>query len=43
MGISIQMYTLRDFIKTREDLVTTLAKVAAIGYRTVQISIPSWT
>jgi len=42
MGISIQMYTLRDFAKTREDLVATLAKVAAIGYRTVQISIPSW-
>ncbi len=42
MGISIQMYTLRDYTKTRADLAATLAKVAAIGYRTVQISIPAW-
>ena len=40
MGISIQMYTLRDFMKTQSDLDTTLARVAAIGYKTVQISIP---
>lgn len=42
MGISIQMYTLRDFMKTKEDLSETLGKVASIGYKTVQISIPSF-
>jgi sugar phosphate isomerase/epimerase len=42
MGISIQMYTLRDFMKTQDALKDTLARVADIGYRTVQISIPPW-
>ncbi|MDW7657800.1 MAG: TIM barrel protein [Bacillota bacterium] len=42
MGISIQMYTLRDFIKTQDMLRETLARVARIGYRTVQISVPTW-
>ena len=33
-----QLYTVRDFTKTAEDLAATLDKVAAIGYTTVQIS-----
>lgn len=42
MGISIQMYTLRDFTKTPDQLRGTLARVADIGYKTVQISVPAW-
>jgi sugar phosphate isomerase/epimerase len=36
--IAVQMYTLRDFIKTREGLIESLAKVSKIGYRAVQLS-----
>jgi sugar phosphate isomerase/epimerase len=36
--LAVQMYTLRDFTKTPADLVKTLAKVRAIGYRAIQIS-----
>ncbi len=42
MAISLQMYTLRDFLKTREDVAATLKKVAAIGYEYVQISVPAF-
>jgi sugar phosphate isomerase/epimerase len=38
--VAVQMYTLRDHMKTAEDYDNTLAKVAAIGYRSVQISGP---
>lgn len=38
--IGIQMYTVRDFIKTREGLEDTLKKLADTGYRNVQISVP---
>lgn len=38
MQIGAQFYTLRDLCKTPEGLADCLAKVADIGYRTVQIS-----
>jgi sugar phosphate isomerase/epimerase len=38
MKIGAQLYTLRDFCKTTEDLALTLKKVADIGYTTVQLS-----
>ena len=38
MKIGAQLYTLRDFCKTPEDFSNTLAKVADIGYTTVQVS-----
>lgn len=40
--ISIQMYTLRDYMKSREELRETLKKVSKIGYKYVQISIPGF-
>ncbi|MDD5603862.1 MAG: sugar phosphate isomerase/epimerase [Eubacteriales bacterium] len=40
MAISIQMYTLRDYMKTYDGVKDTLAKVAGIGYKYVQISVP---
>ena len=36
--IAVQMYTLREFLKTPDDIAETLAKVRAIGYEAVQIS-----
>lgn len=36
--LAAQLYTLRDFIKTPEDIAKTLPKVKAIGYDAVQIS-----
>lgn len=36
--IAAQMYTLRDFTKTAEDLRTTFQKVSAMGYESIQIS-----
>ncbi|MGF7046584.1 sugar phosphate isomerase/epimerase [Paenibacillus sp. DS2015] len=36
--IAAQMYTLRDFTKTAEDLRSSFQKLAAIGYQAVQIS-----
>ncbi len=38
MIIGAQLYTLRDFCKTPEDLSETLKKVADIGYTTLQLS-----
>lgn len=38
MQIAAQLYTLRDFTKTREGFVECLGKVAAMGYAGVQIS-----
>lgn len=36
--VALQLYTLRNFLGTPEAVATTLRKVAAIGYRSVQIS-----
>jgi sugar phosphate isomerase/epimerase len=36
--VGAQLYTLRDYCKTIEDTVATLAKVKAIGYTAVQLS-----
>lgn len=36
--LAVQMYTIRDFTKTEKDLVQSLEKIAAIGYRAVQLS-----
>lgn len=38
MKIGAQLYTVRDFCKTKEDFGETLQKIADIGYQTVQIS-----
>ncbi|MCI8590166.1 MAG: sugar phosphate isomerase/epimerase [Clostridiales bacterium] len=38
MIIGAQLYTVREFCKTPEDLAQTLKKIADIGYRTVQVS-----
>lgn len=37
-NIAIQLYTLRDFIRTPADIAATLKRVAQIGYRAVQVS-----
>ncbi|MFF2015478.1 sugar phosphate isomerase/epimerase family protein [Paenibacillus sp. NPDC058177] len=37
-NIALQMYTLRDFTQTPDELRTTFQKVAAIGYTAVQVS-----
>jgi sugar phosphate isomerase/epimerase len=37
-SIAAQLYTLRDFTKTPEDIATTLARVKSIGYDAVQLS-----
>ncbi len=36
--VAAQLYTLRDHLKTPEEIAETLKKVAAIGYRAVQVS-----
>ena len=36
--IAAQLYTLREYLKTPEDIARTLPKVAALGYRAVQLS-----
>ena len=38
MHIAAQLYTLRDFLKTPEDIEKTLKKVKEIGYSSVQVS-----
>lgn len=40
--ISIQMYTLRESMKSKEQLDTTLARVAEMGYNSVQITTPGY-
>jgi sugar phosphate isomerase/epimerase len=37
-SIAAQLYTLRDFLKTPDDIARTLPRVAEIGYRAVQLS-----
>src|SRR5690348_12550865 len=36
--IAVQLYTLRDHLKTPHDIVATLKKVRAIGYQAAQVS-----
>ena len=36
--VALQLYTLRDYLKTPADITASLKKVAAIGYRSVQAS-----
>lgn len=36
--LAAQLYTLREFLKTPEDIAKSLPKVAALGYRAVQLS-----
>src|SRR5438874_6455383 len=36
--LGAQLYTLREFLKTPDDIARTLAQVAALGYRAVQLS-----
>lgn len=38
--VAVQLYTLRDHLKTPEDYQASLQKVADIGYRSVQVSGP---
>lgn len=38
MKIAAQLYTLRDFLKTEDDIAATLQKVKDIGYNAVQVS-----
>lgn len=40
---SLQMYTLRHFMKTPEALNSTLSRVAEMGYESVQITPPAFT
>lgn len=40
--ISLQMYTLRDFVKTPEEVRNTYRRVAEIGYRYVQPILPAF-
>ncbi|MCI8387836.1 MAG: sugar phosphate isomerase/epimerase [Clostridiales bacterium] len=40
--IGLQMYTLRDFVKTPEDFKATIRKVADIGIKHVQITPPGY-
>jgi sugar phosphate isomerase/epimerase len=36
--LAAQLYTLRDFLKTPEDIARSMPRVAALGYRAVQLS-----
>ncbi|MFA5857728.1 MAG: sugar phosphate isomerase/epimerase [Elusimicrobiota bacterium] len=36
--VALQMYTLRNFLKTPEDIAVTMKKVSKIGYKAVQLS-----
>ncbi len=38
LPLAVQMYTIREFTKTAQDLAESLEKVAQIGYRAVQMS-----
>ena len=38
--IALQMYTLREYTKTFEDLEKTLKKLKSIGYENIQYSVP---
>ena len=36
--VGVQLYTLRDFLKTPADIAASMKKVRAIGYEAVQVS-----
>jgi len=36
--VAVQLYTLRNFLKTPDEVATSLKKVADIGYKSVQLS-----
>ena len=36
--IAAQLFTIRDFTKTREDFAASMAKIRDIGYQAVQVS-----
>src|SRR4028119_1438738 len=36
--VAVQLYTLRDFIKTPQDIAAAMKKVREIGYQAVQVS-----
>jgi len=36
--VAAQLYTIRDFLKTQEDIAASLKKIKAIGYEAVQVS-----
>eukprot|EP01052_Picozoa_sp_SAG31_P009604 SAG31_NODE_508_length_14732_cov_75.624547_8_plen_92_part_00 len=36
--LGLQCYTIRDYCKTEQDFAESMAKAAAIGYKSVQIS-----
>ena len=38
MILGAQLYTVRDFMKNEEDFARTMDKIAAIGYKYVQVS-----
>ncbi len=38
MRLGLQLYTLRDYLKTPAEVATTLASVSKLGYRVVQVS-----
>lgn len=38
MKVGAQLYTLRDYLKTEDEVKDTLSKVAEIGYKTIQLS-----
>ncbi|MBQ3870390.1 MAG: sugar phosphate isomerase/epimerase, partial [Clostridia bacterium] len=38
MRLGAQLYTVREYMKTREDFKNTMRKTAAIGYGCVQVS-----
>lgn len=40
---TLQMYTLREFMRTPDDLDSTLSRVAQMGYESVQITPPAFT
>ncbi|MBL8027486.1 MAG: sugar phosphate isomerase/epimerase [Fibrobacteres bacterium] len=37
-SVALQLYTLRDFLKTENDIESTLEKVAQIGYKAVEVA-----
>ena len=39
MKIGVQMYTIRDFCTTEDDFKLSMEKIAAIGYKSVQLSV----
>ena len=40
--ISLQMYTMRDYIKTKPDLTDTVRKLSQIGFKNLQYTVQSF-